>query len=990
MPRITSPGHASGGASGHASGGASGPTATCRFTVLGPLRVHDGQAEVPVGAPQLQAVFAVLLLRARTPVPARELIAAVWGDEAPPGALRTLRTHAFTLRRLLEPRRAPRATARTLLTTGDGYTLDVAPEDLDLTVFELRTSEARRARAAGRPERARSLLVSALDLWRGSPLAGVPGPYAEAQRTRLEELRLSALEARWEAEIALGGHDNALGPLRALAAEHPWRERVHELLMTALHRAGRQADALDAYAHVRRALAEELGTRPGPGLDRLQQKLLAAGPGQEADDATAPARPGGPARLPKDTADFTGRNDEADRLCTALEKDRIVALSSISGMGGIGKTALAVRVAHRMRHRFPDGQLYADLRGTDPRPADPMEVLGRFLRVLGVSAGHLPRLPGERAALYRSVLATRRVLVLLDNARDLAQVRDLLPGVPGSAVLLTSRSRLAGLTGATLMDLRPMARAEALELLTRIVGEPSVSAEPEAAGEVLDACGHLPLAIRIVASRLVARPDRTLAETAALLADERRRLGALRTEDTAVETTFRLGTELLDAERLRAFRLLALPEVTELSAPAAAALLARPEREAEELCESLVDLSLLESVAPGRYRYHDLLRLFARQTAHAEVPDHERTAALTRLLELCLASALDAHRAWLPDDLFPGNAAPQRSAGLDFTGPQEAAAWLLDEQTSLLGLIEQAAGDSSLSLTVCADLLLAADPLGRLGAQPYGIERAARTLAEAARVAGHRTAEARALYMLGSSVQHRFAMRLGAPSLDRAIELCRAAGDRTLLAHVLITRGGGALALRDFTAAHAMLSEALTHGRALASRGIEAYALGFLGLVLLGTGRAEEGLAHCREAVAVTRATGDVAGRANALHNLAQVCLRTGRTSDAFDILHESLRLWRETGSRYREGLLLGALAEAHNLAGRPAEAAEHAERARGIAEARGDAGILARALAQLGTAHRARGDADRAREHYRRAESVFRELGLPDADDIARRLREL
>ncbi|PKV89833.1 BTAD domain-containing putative transcriptional regulator [Streptomyces sp. TLI_146] len=978
---------------GHSVGCESGRTAACRFTLLGPLRVHEGPAEVRVGAPQTQAVLAALLLRARTPVPTRELIAAVWGDEAPPGALGSLHTQVSTLRRLLEPGRAPRAAARTLLTTGDAYTLRVAPEDVDLTVFELRTAEARRAWAAERPERARSLFVSALDLWRGMPLAGVPGPYAEAQRTRLEELRLSAVEARWEAEIVLGGHDKAVGPLRVLAAEHPWRERVHELLMTALHHCGRRADALDVHAHVRRVLAEELGTRPGPGLDRLQQKILTARPERQAGDAArlrAPDRSYGSAQLPQDIADFTGRSDEVDRLCATLEKGGIVALSAISGMGGIGKTALAVRVARRMRHRFPDGQLYADLRGTDPRPAEPMEVLGRFLCALGVHAGHLPTLPEERAALYRSLLATRQVLVVLDNARDPAQVRELLPGAPGSAVLVTSRSRLAGLTGATLVDLRPMTRAEALELLTRIVGDQSVSAEPEAAAEVLNACGHLPLAIRIVASRLIARPDHTLAETAALLADERRRLGAFRAEDTAVETTFRLGMNLLDAEHVRAFGLLALPETPELSVPVAAALLARPEREAEELCEALVDLSLLESVAPGRYRYHDLLRLFARQTACADMPDHERTAALTRLLEFCLATALDAHRVSLPDDVFPGNTTPLPSRGLDFTCPQEATAWLLDEQTSLLGLIEQAAGDASLSLAVCADLLLAADPLGRLGAQPYGIERAARTLADAARAAGHRTAEARALYMLGSSVQHRFAMRLGAPDLDRAIELCRAAGDRTLLAHVLITRGGGALALRDFTTAYTLLAEALTHGRALASRGIEAYALGFLGLALLATGRPEEALAHCREAVAVTRATGDIAGQANALHNLGQVCLRTGRTSEAFDHLHESLRLWRETGSRFREGLLLGAIAEAHNVSGRPVEAAEHAVRARDIAEARGDAGILARALAQLGHAHRTQGDTDRAREHYRRAASVFRELGLPDADDVAQYLSEL
>ncbi|MFD9789383.1 BTAD domain-containing putative transcriptional regulator [Streptomyces sp. NPDC059070] len=978
---------------GHPSGSGSERGAVHRFTVLGPLRVYDDAVQVPLPGPQLQAVLAVLLLRAGTPVSARQLIAAVWGDEAPPGALRALRTYVFTLRRLLEPGRAPRGTARTLLTTGDGYTLRIAPEGVDLTVFELHAAEARRAAAAGRHERARSLLVSALALWHGRPLAGVPGPYAEGQRTRLEELRLVAVEDRWEAEIALGGHGEAIGPLRVLAAAHPWRERVHELLMTALHQAGQYGDALAVHARFRRALADELGTCPSPGLDRLRQKILTAASGTQAADAlrgTAPEQPYGPAQLPQDTVDFTGRTEEADRLCAALEPDNVVALGSISGMGGIGKTALAVHVAQRLRHRFPDGRLYADMRGTGPRPAEPMEALGRFLRVLGVHTGHLPTLAEERAALYRSMLATRRVLVVLDNVRDPAQVRDLLPGTPGSAVLLTSRSRLVGLTGATQVDLRPMAHTESLELLTRIVGGPSVSAEPEAAADVLAACGHLPLAIRIVASRLAARADHTLARTAALLADERRCLGAFRADDTAVESTFRLGMELLDAEQVRAFRLLALPETPELSAPVAAALLARPEREAEELCESLVDLSLLESVAPGRYRYHDLLRLFARQTALAEVPEHERTAATVRLLEFCLATARAAHRASLPDDAFPGHLVPLRSEGLDFDGPRQAVTWLLDEQTSLLGLVEQAAGDASVSLTVCADLLLAADPLGRLGAKPYGIERAARTLAEAARAAGHRTAEARALYMLGSSVQYRFAMRLGAPPLDRAIELCRATGDRTLLAHVLITRGGGALALRDFTTAYALLSEALAHGRALAGRGIEAYALGFLGLALLGVGRAEEALAHCREAVAVTRATGDLAGQANALHNLGQVCLRTGRTSETFDCLEESLRLWCQTGSRFREGLLLGALAEAHALSGRPVEAAEHAERAREIAAARGDAGILARALAQLGHAHRAQGDTGRAREHYRRAEGAFRELGLPDADDIASHLRDL
>ncbi|MEW2574764.1 AfsR/SARP family transcriptional regulator [Streptomyces syringium] len=968
-------------ASDHAPDGPPAP----RFAVLGPLRAWHGEHEVPLSAPRTQAVLAALVLRAGRPASARELIGAVWGDDAPPCASGALRTHISGLRRLLEPGRGPRGRARVLVSADGGYALRPEPGALDLAVFEQRAADAGRARAAGRLGEARELLDSALALWAGAPLAGVPGPYAHAERTRLTERRLTVLEERWDVETELGGHTAAIAALGVLAAEHPWRERIQELLMTALYRAGRQADALEVYARARRSLADQLGVEPGPGLTRLQRRVLAAEPG--------PADPAGllrltaafplPAQLPHDTGDFTGREDSIARLCAALDSGRIVALSAISGMGGVGKTTLAVHVAHRTRDRFPDGRLYADLRGTDPRPAEPMHVLDRFLRALGVPAGHVPALPDERAALYRSRLAGRRVLVVLDNARDLAQVRDLLPGAPGTAVLLTSRSRLAGLTGATLVDLRPMEPRDALALLARIVGEERVNAEPRAAADVVESCGGLPLALRIVAARLVAGPDRTLARTAALLADERRRLRVLRAEDAAVETTFRLGAGLLDDEQTRAFRLLALPDVPEMTLPEAVAVLDRPWRVAEDLCESLVDLNLLESLSPGRYRYHDLLRLFARQAAVEEMPDSERTAALTRLLHFLLATARNAHRTTMPDDVFPGDLAPPPSAGLTFATQQEAAGWLVDTQATLLGVIEQGAHDGRAPLAVCAELLVAVDPLGRMGARPYGLERAARAVCEAAERADDTRAEARARYMLGGAMSQRFELGPALPEFERVVELCRAAGDRALLGPVLIALGGCALARRDFTAAHDLLTEALELSRAVHSRGSEAYALGFLALAELATGVPEAAVVTGREAVALTRATGDRAGEANALHNLSQVCLWTGRTEESLDCLHESLRLWRETGSLYRESLLLGALAQAYNFAGRPAEAAEHAATARDIAERHGDGYFLGRALAQLGHAHAAQGHPAEATVCFRRAHDIFHGLGLPDADDL-------
>ena len=657
------------------------PPAELRVHILGPLRVTVDGADVEVGPPQQQAVLCALLARAGRPVSARALVQAVWGADAPALAVGALRTHVSQLRRLLEPTRAPRSPARLLVSAASGYALMLEPETVDLAGFDRCLREAEACRRAGRPRHARLLLVDALALWRGEPLAGIPGPEADSRRTRLGERRLAAIEARWEVELESGELDAAITGLSRAVQEHPLRERLPELLMTALYRSGRQAEALDVYARIRRALSAELSVDPGPELARLQRRILvgrapeawrgeawrgeawqqAAGqreagqreawhPQAGQRTGTAPAGPVPPQvrpvlpaappqvlppirvqRLPPAVPDFVGREEAVTRLSEDIAVGRSVTIGAISGMSGVGKTALALQVAHRLRAHFPDGVFFVDLFGHSTRPVEPGLVLRRLLRALGEDDHRIPEDDTERAALYRSLLADRRLLIVLDNARDPARIRDLLPGGPGCAVLVTSRTRLFGLPGATSVDLRPLTAAQARSLLVRLIGEPRVRAEEQAAARLIHACGYLPLAVRVVGARLAARLGQPIARTTAELVDEERRLADLSLGSQAVLTTFRLGIRLLDAEHGRAFQLLSLPDAAELTLAAAASLLDRTERDAENLCEALVDLSLLESPSPGRYRFHDLLRIFARQTAAEALPGTQRDAALARL-----------------------------------------------------------------------------------------------------------------------------------------------------------------------------------------------------------------------------------------------------------------------------------------------------------------------------------------------------------------------
>ncbi|MEV7027796.1 BTAD domain-containing putative transcriptional regulator, partial [Kitasatospora sp. NPDC093558] len=588
-------------------------------------------------------------------------------------------------------------------------------------------------------------------------------------RREWEERRLAVLELCLEAEVDGGRCTEAVAELTALVEEHPLRERLSELLMLALFRSGRQADALTAYRVADRRLREELGVGAGPGLRDLHGRILASDetlaatgewvltepevpPAGAADPTSALV----PAQLPVSAADFTGRSAEAEALRAALREPGSVPVAAVAGMGGVGKTALAVHVAHGLAAEFPDGQLYVDLHGADGRPTRPEEALAAFLRSFGVVGDAIPAGLAERSARYRSLLAGRRVLVLLDNARDAEQVRPLLPGSAGCAVLVTSRTRLGALPNARFTELAVLPAEDAVTLLTRVVGAERVTAEEDAARELVRLCGQLPLAVRILAARLACRPRWTIARLLEQLTGDRYRLDALRSGDLAVESSFRFGYDQLDAEQARAFRLLATPEVPDLSPGAVAAVLDLPEPDAVELAESLVDCSMLESVAgPDRYRYHDLLRAFARRAGLDGAGPEEVRGALSRLV--------DHHHALVTAAL--GASAARRGFAV---GSSPAVGALVSQCAKLPGR----SADTAPALGRLAELLLGCCLLADSGHATRPLGHAANALLHASLEQGDHAAEARARLVLGRLLTEVGSVPSALAELLRARDLC--------------------------------------------------------------------------------------------------------------------------------------------------------------------------------------------------------------------------
>ncbi|MFE9774028.1 BTAD domain-containing putative transcriptional regulator [Streptomyces sp. NPDC005931] len=962
--------------------GSSAEPAALRFSVLGPVRAWRGDEPVTTGSPQQRALLAALLLREGRTATAAELIDALWGEEPPQQALAAVRTYASRLRKVLDP--------GVLVSESGGYAVRGLGEGaLDLAVAQEHAAEAEKARNTGDLCHAREVLTRALSLWDGETLAGVPGPYAQAQRARLEEWRLQLLESRLDMDLERGNHAETVSELTALTAAHPLRERLRELLMLALYRSGRQAEALAVYADTRRLLADELGVDPRPGLQELQQRILRADPGlaEPSAPASEPAvLPVRPAQLPATVPDFTGRACFVRELSEVLEsasgsEGRVMAVSALAGIGGVGKTTLAVHVAHEARSAFPDGQLYVDLQGAGGRAAEPETVLGSFLRALGTADSAIPDSLEERAALYRSVLDGRRVLVLLDNARDAAQVRPLLPGTAGCAALVTSRMRMVDLAGAHLVDLDVMSPDEALALFTKIVGEERVASEREAALDVVAACGFLPLAIRIAASRLAARRTWTVSVLAAKLADERRRLDELQAGDLAVKATFELGYGQLEPAQARAFRLLGLADGPDISLAAAAAVLDLSPDETEDLLESLVDTSLLESAAPGRYRFHDLVRLYARACAERdEQPPSEREAALSRLLDFYLATAAGVYAIERPGDRLVDGLEGTEYPGLRHADGSAALDWLYSEASPLLACVQQAAGTGRLRRAV--DLLWAAKDLAESGANAHQYETTARVMCDATRDAGDARAEGRARTTLTNALLVSGRIQQAAEQAELAMTLAESASDATAASWVANDRGLICLHQGLFADGRTFLEQAIEGYRAVGNRAGEALSLSNLSRAHLGMGNIDKAVAIAHHGLTAHLAIGRTMRLANGHFALGIALTRAGRHTDALGQFSDALHIFEEHRQRLWQGTTNFRIAEVHLAAGRPAQAARHAEQALALGCIGGDR-MRGNVLTLLGRALSGLGQVDRAKACWWDALSLYEQSGAPETEDV-------
>ncbi|WP_239590378.1 AfsR/SARP family transcriptional regulator [Streptomyces aureoverticillatus] len=957
------------------------PAPPLRFQVLGPVRAWCGTEALPEGRPQERALLTALLLRDGRTATASELIDAIWGQAPPAQALPALRTYASRLRKALG--------RRTLVSEAGGYAIALPEGALDLALCETYEAQAAEARTAHDPHRARSALRDALALWNGEPLAGVPGPFADAQRSRLAEWRLALLEHRLALDLELGGHLDAVSELTSLTAEHPLREGLRALLMMALYRGGRQGEALGVYADTRRMLDEELGVSPGPELTALHQRVLHADPGLAAPTGTGgedepPPQPAHLAQLPAELADFTGRAAAAAHLRQDLlrDPDRVMAIASVRGLGGVGKTTLAVRVAHDVRGHFPGGQLYADLLGQSARPARPQDVLGAFLRALGVPDSALPEDHEERSALYRSTLAGRRVLVLLDNAHSEAQVRPLLPGAPGCAVLITSRARLVAVPGAQVLDLDVMTEQEALVLFARIVGAPRAEAEPTACRDTVAACGHLPLAIRIAAARLVARPAWAVSTLAGRLADERRRLDQLRLGDLAVDASFELGYGQLEATQARAFRRLALPDGLDISLAAAAAVLDENEDTSELLLESLVDTSLLESAAAGRYHYHDLLRLFARDRAVHEDPGGDRTAALSRLLGFYLATACHAYELENPGDRLVEHLAPTERQALLFDDRQQALDWVYSEGPALLACVRQCAAEPALA-PMAADVLLVTQDLMESGAYRQTYASASSAVAEEARRGGDPRTEGRARVVLGQV--HHLAGRAerAREEAERAHALGATADDALTLGYAPNLLGLLAILHGRHQAAAGCFTQALSAFRADGNRYGETAMLMNLGRAQLGLGQTESAIAASEQSVELWRELGATLRLANGYYALGLALHEAGRYDEALQRFDQGLEMFRESRQPYWIGMTHFRMATAQLAASRARAAAAHAERALVLLRDIGGDQRLADVLSLLARTLGRLGQHERAHTCRQEALSLLERIGSPEAAHV-------
>jgi DNA-binding SARP family transcriptional activator/tetratricopeptide (TPR) repeat protein len=917
------------------------------FRILGPLQVctEDGQRQR--FGPRPTKVLAALLLAADEVVPLRQMIDAVWDDNPPATARRQIHNCVWLLRKQL-----------TIVADGPGYRIYTGDDRVDARVFQALVAEAQASVANGQPLRAIDQLTAALRLWRGPALAGITGRTIEAGAARLDEQRLAATEQRVDLELGLGRHRELTGELTELVAVHPLRERFVGQLMRALYASGRQADALAAYQQLRTRLADELGVDPGAGVQWLHTAILR----NEVDAprrTAVPATPVVPRQLPAPARHFVGRVSELRRLTELLDQATVpgtaVVISAIAGTAGIGKTALALHWAHRVAPRFPDGQLYTNMRGFDPTgsPMTPAEAIRGFLDALAVPADMIPASLDAQAALYRSLLADRRMLIMLDNARDSDQVRPLLPGGGSCVAVVTSRNHLTSLVateGAHPLSLDVLAADEGRDLLARHVGADRVTAEPGAADEIITHCARLPLALTIAAAHAAVQPQLPLHALAAELRDVRDRLDALDggTPTIDVRTVFSWSYRTLTSATARLFRLLGLHPGPDLSTPAAASLAGLPQLEVRPLLAELARAHLIIEHAPGRYTFHDLLRAYAAERAHEVDASDQRHAAIRRVLDHYLYTACAAERLLSPHREPIALAPPV--AGLSpecFSDHQEAMAWFGAEHRVLLAAVTRAA-DTGFDVHTWQLSWILSTFLYRRGHWDDWIATQRAALAATQRL-GDPGSELRIRLSLGGACIQSGRYGDALTHLRRALELSTQAGDPSgaALAHLNLTEAWTrqdhhAQALHHAQQAHDLF-------RAAGNRNRQANALNAIGWCHAQLGHYEHALASCEQALTLHEELGDQRGQAETWDSVGYAHHRLGHHAEAVRCYQRALDLYRFLGNRYYQ----------------------------------------ADTLTHLGDTHHAAGDSDAAAAAWHHALAILDDLGHPAAEQLRARIRQ-
>jgi tetratricopeptide (TPR) repeat protein len=1018
------------------------------LAVLGPLEALRGGLRVGLGPLRQRALLGLLAVNAGEIVRRESVIDALWGDDPPATAVNLVQAYVSRLRKVLDPGRSPRGRDGLLVSVGASYRLRATAGELDLLAFRQMTDRARAVRSAGDATAACELYENALDLWRGEPLADLGLLRGHLAVAHLAGQFTAIVMEYAETASEAGCPERALGRLQQLARAEPLNERAGALLMIVLASGGRQDAALRVYNELRSRLDEQLGMRPSPELAEAHLRVLrqevprVRHRGQSGvADLSGRMKPASaiPRQLPPTVAHFTGREDELATLAALIKRPggakdsgAAVVISAIDGTAGVGKTALAVHWAHRAAPWFPDGQLYVNLRGYDPgQPMPTSDALAVFLRSLGVPAQDVPADEDERAARYRSMLADKRILVILDNAASAEQVRPLLPGSPSCTVVVTSRDTLAGLVareGAKRLDLNLLPLDDAVDLLRALIGARAGSDSDTAARLALQCC-RLPLALRVAAELAASRPAVPLAKLTAELADQRQRLDLLDPGGdprTAVRAVFSWSYRNLDASTARTFWLLGLHPGSEFEPYAAAALTNATLGQARRAIDVLARAHLVQQNGEGRYVMHDLLRAYARELAVSQSSEQERRAALTRLFDHYLhAAAAMAGILFPAERRQPAGALPTPISFPPAADPAEARAYLDSELPNLAAVVAHTAehgwpghttrlaatlhpyleieyvfeafavhGHALRAARAIGDRSAEAEALASLGGLDFwqgrlqeavdGLHRALALFREA----GDRPGEARVLGDLGIVGLQQGRYQQAVSHLQRALALHREAGNRSAEARVLSNLGRAAQRLGDYPEAAAHYNQALVMSRDTGDRIGEAYTLLRLSVIDLQQACHQQAVVRLRQALALFRVIRHRAGEAEALSGLGQASLRQGRHRQAADYFQQALTLFRKMGDVADEAEALNGLGEVMLADGEPGQARTFFGRALDLARQAGVPYDQACAHNGLGHVHHTAGDHKQARHHWKHALDLFGQLGAPEAEQVQGQLR--